>query len=258
LARGTRERNQHPRLHHHLFSSLLFFCFHQVGVGTREAPKDVARVLSGYNDMIMARLYDHEHLLELADYSDIPVINGLTDYNHPCQIMADALTIIEQRGTLDGAKISYIGDGNNIVHSWLRLATRFNIKFFCICPPGYTPDAKTVELVKNSGVGQVTITSDLNEAQGSDVVYTDVWASMGQKHEFEERFKKFQGYRVDSKVMELAGPQAVFMHCLPAERGIEVTDEVMESKQSIVFQEAENRMWAQMAVMTHALGCENI
>ncbi|CAG9465743.1 unnamed protein product [Pedinophyceae sp. YPF-701] len=227
----------------------------EAGVGKREAPKDVARVLSRYNNMIMARLFDHEHILELARYAEVPVINGLTDYNHPCQIMADAQTLIEARGSLEGSKVVYVGDGNNIVNSWLRLAARFPFEFVCVSPEGYTPDPATVALAENSPVGStVLVTSDTDAVKGADVIYTDVWASMGQKAEAAERFKKFQGFTVDEAMMAKAGPQAFFMHCLPAERGIECTDGVIESDRSIVFSEAENRMWAQMGVMLHMMG----
>ena len=225
------------------------------GVGNREAVKDVARVLSGYHDMVMARLYGHADILELAQFSAVPVINGLTDYNHPCQIMADALTILEDRGSFDGCKVAYVGDGNNIVHSWVRLAAVLPFEFVCVCPPGYEPDAATLALAAQ-GPGRVTVTNDMAGVKGADYVYTDVWASMNNKNEFDQRVKDFQGYTVTREVMALAGRDAGFLHCLPAERGVECTDEVIESKRSLVFPEAENRMWAQMGVMVHCMGKE--
>jgi ornithine carbamoyltransferase len=198
----------------------------------------------------MARLFAHSDLLELANYSDSPVINGLTDYNHPCQIMADALTMMETVGRVDDTKVVYVGDGNNITHSWIRLAARYSLDFVCACPPGYEPDAATVAAANAAGVGRVTISHDPREAvKGADVVYTDVWASMGQKAEAAERMKKFQGFCVDEALMAAAGPQAWFQHCLPAERGVETTDGVVESPRSVVFQEAENRMHAQVRKM---------
>jgi ornithine carbamoyltransferase len=152
-------------------------------VGKREPVKDIARVVSGYNDMIMARLFEHAHILELAEYATVPVVNGLTDYNHPCQIMADIFTIREHRGNLDDLKIAYIGDGNNVVHSWLRLAARLPFHFVCACPEGYTPDEDTVELARDTGLSTIDIVQDPEAAaRDADVVYTDVWASMGQKH----------------------------------------------------------------------------
>eukprot|EP00850_Spirogloea_muscicola_P017350 SM000148S01027 [mRNA] locus=s148:177875:182261:- [translate_table: standard] len=230
-----------------------------IQLGKREETRDIARVLSGYNDMIMARLFAHQDLLDLAKYASIPVINGLTDYNHPCQIMADALTIIEHLGKLEGIKVVYVGDGNNIVHSWLRLAMVVPFHFVCACPKGFEPDAATVEAVRTSGAGTVEISNDpLDAVRGADVVYSDVWASMGQKEEASKRMQLFQGFQVNEGMMEQAGKQAVFMHCLPAERGTEVTDGVIEAPYSIVFQQAENRMHAQNAVMLHCRMDDNI
>ena len=227
-----------------------------IQLGSREPTEDIARVLSRYNDIIMARLFDHQDVIDLAEYSSVPVINGLTDYNHPCQIMADILTIKEHFGRYEDLKIVYVGDGNNIVHSWLRLANRFKLDFVCACPEGYEPDAATCDLVRANGVSNLTISHDPMEAvKGADVIYTDVWASMGQKEEAAARKKAFQGFTVDAKMMAAAGPQCKFMHCLPAERGIECTGEVVESAASIIFDEAENRMHAQNGVMLHALGC---
>jgi ornithine carbamoyltransferase len=224
-------------------------------VGKREPVKDIARVVSGYNDMIMARLFEHAHILELAEYATVPVVNGLTDYNHPCQIMADIFTIREHRGNLDDLKIAYIGDGNNVVHSWLRLAARLPFHFVCACPEGYTPDEDTVELARDTGLSTIDIVQDPEAAaRDADVVYTDVWASMGQKHEIEERKQRFKGYQVNESLMALARDDAVFMHCLPAERGLEVTDAVMESEASVVFTQAENRMHTQNAIMLKLAG----
>tara|TARA_Y100000814_G_C12273544_1_gene382658 strand:- start:20 stop:934 length:915 start_codon:yes stop_codon:yes gene_type:complete len=230
----------------------LFLGPNDIGIGKREAIKDISRLFSRYNDMIMARLFDHEHILELAEYSDIPVINGLTDYNHPCQILADIMTVWEHRGNLENLKITYLGDGNNIVHSWLQLACRLPLHFVCCNPSGFDPDQKTVQMVNDSKISTFESSHDpLSAVMGSDVIYTDVWASMGQKEEAKEREKIFADYQVNMKLLESTGKETLFMHCLPAERGREVTDEVMESKNSIVFDEAENRMHAQNAVMVY-------
>lgn len=227
-----------------------------IQLGKREPTNDIARVISRYNDMIMARLFGHQDIMDLAEYSTSPVINGLTDYNHPCQIMADALTIKEHVGRYEDVKVTYVGDGNNIVHSWLRLAAVMRMDFVCACPVGFEPDAATVELARAAGLSKITITHDAFEGvKGADVVYTDVWASMGQKEEAEERKKLFHGFQVNDELMAAAGPQAKFMHCLPAERGIECTNSVMESAASIVFDQAENRMHAQNGIMLHAMGC---
>lgn len=225
-----------------------------IQMGKREETRDVARVLSGYNDIIMARLFAHQDIVDLAKYASVPVINGLTDYNHPCQIMADALTMVEHIGRIENTKVVYVGDGNNIVHSWLLLAAVLPLHFVCACPKGFEPDAKTVEIARSAG-SKIEITNDPKEAvKGADVVYTDVWASMGQKEEAEYRKQVFQGFMVDEALMEIAGPKAFLMHCLPAERGVEVTDGAIEAPNSIVFPQAENRMHAQNAIMLHVLG----
>lgn len=221
-----------------------------IGIGKREAVKDIARVFSRYNDIIMARLFEHKHMLELAKHATIPVVNGLTDYNHPCQIMADILTILEHRGNIDDPKIVYVGDGNNIVNSWLKLAERLSLDFVCACPEGFEPDKDTVASAREIGISDITITHDLKDAvKNADVIYTDVWASMGQKDEAEAREKLFADFQVNENIMKLTGKETYFMHCLPAERGREVTDGVMEADYSIVFDQAENRMHAQNAIM---------
>ena len=221
-----------------------------IGIGKREAVKDISRVLSGYNDMIMARLFDHKHMIELAKYASKPVINGLTDFNHPCQIMADILTVYEKKGNLNNLKIAYVGDGNNIVHSWLNLSLRLPLHFTCVCPEGYEPDKKLISLVNKSNLSTVEISHDpIKGVHEADVIYTDVWASMGQKEEVEERENIFKNFQVNSNMLESTGKNTFFMHCLPAERGREVTDNVMESSNSIVFDQAENRMHAQNAIM---------
>jgi ornithine carbamoyltransferase len=219
------------------------------GIGKREATKDIARVAAGYNDMVMARLFAHEDLLTLADYSDVPVINGLTDYNHPCQLMADALTMWEELGRLEGTKCTYVGDGNNMVHSWMRLAKMFDLDFTCACPESYSPDPDTLEncVAVNPNI---RVTHDpVAAVEGADVVYTDVWASMGQKDEAEQRKKEFKGFCVDEAMMARRAEGGIFLHCLPAERGTETVDAVLEADYSKVFQQAENRMWAQIGVM---------
>ena len=233
----------------------LFLGPNDIGIGKREAIKDISRLFSRYNNMIMARLFDHEHILELAKYSSIPVINGLTDYNHPCQIMADIFTIWEHKERFEELKICYVGDGNNVVHSWLHLASKLSINFVCICPEGFTPDEKIVKLAKNGGCSEIEISHEpYSSVQNADIVYTDVWASMGQKEEAEAREKIFQPFQVNKKLMDATGGSACFMHCLPAERGREVTDGVMEADYSIVFDQAENRLHVQNAIMVSLAG----
>ena len=222
----------------------LFLGPNDIGIGKREAIKDISRLFSRYNDVIMARLFDHQHIVELAEYADIPVINGLTDYNHPCQIMTDILTVWEHRGNLDNLKVCYMGDGNNIVNSWLQLATRFSMHFVCCGPEGYEPDSETVNMVNDSDLSSYELSHDpLSAVKDADIIYTDVWASMGQKEEAEEREKIFAPFQVNRTLIESTGKDTLFMHCLPAERGREVTDSVMESSNSIVFDQAE-RSWS--------------
>ncbi len=221
-----------------------------IGIGAREAVKDVARVLSRYNDIIMARLFEHSHIVELAAYSEAPVINGLTDYNHPCQIMTDAFTILEHRGSIDGLKIVYIGDGNNVANSWINFAAKVPIDLVICSPSNYEPDNKTLQNARDAGLGRIEIINDpIAAVKNADVVYTDVWASMGQEDEAETRRKIFKPYQVNSHLLSFASKNALVMHCLPAHRGDEITDEVIESPQSIVFDEAENRLHVQKAIM---------
>ena len=232
----------------------LFLGPNDIGIGKRESIADIARVLSRYNDMIMARLFDHAHMLELAKYATVPVLNGLTDYNHPCQIMADILTVLEHRKSLDDLKITYVGDGNNIVHSWLALAMRIPFNFTIACPENYKPDMDMVKKAQKAGVSEIHVSHKPYDAvKGADVIYTDVWASMGQKEEAEKRRRDFRAFRVNAELMAATGKKTYFMHCLPAERGIEVTDEVCDADYSIIFDEAENRMFSQNAIMVHLL-----
>ena len=233
----------------------LFLGPNDIGIGKREAIKDISRLLSRYNDIIMARLFDHSHILDLAENSTIPVINGLTDYNHPCQVMSDIFTIWETRGSLDDLKVTYVGDGNNIVHSWLHLSQKFPMEFVCACPENYEPNSDTVNGSSGAGVSSVSVSHDpTNSVKNTDVVYTDVWASMGQKDEAEMREKIFQSFQVNEDLMAATGKNTLFMHCLPAERGREVTDEVIEADYSIVFEQAENRLHVQYAIMVTLAG----
>lgn len=233
----------------------LYLAPQDIGIGTREAVKDVARVVARYNDMIMARLFAHSDIEEMARYADVPVINGLTDYNHPCQIMADAFTVLEHRGRVDDLKIVYVGDGNNIAHSWINLAARVPFHLVICTPRDYQPDAATLEKARAAGLSEIEITSDPDTAAaGADVLYTDVWASMGQEAEAEARKAIFKPYQVNMEMVKKAKDDVLVMHCLPAHRGDEITDEVMESANSIVFDEAENRMHVQKAIMVKLAG----
>ena len=227
-----------------------------VGIGKRESVADIARVVSRFNDVIMARLFNHQDIIDLAKYSDVPVINGLTDFNHPCQIMADLFTIYEKLGRYEDFKIAYLGDGNNIVHSWLKLSTRLKFKLNIATPEGYEPDSGSITEAISIRTSDIELFNNPFEAvKGADVIYTDVWASMGQKEEAEYRRRMFDRYQVNSELMSATGrDDTLFMHCLPAERGVEVTDEICDSPNSIIFDQAENRMHAQNAIMLMVCG----
>lgn len=224
-----------------------------IGLGTRESPTDVARNLSRWVDLIMVRTFAHQIVLELAEQATVPVINGLSDLSHPCQILADCLTLIEQRGRLDGLRIAFVGDGNNVVNSWLNVAAKLPISFRLACPPGYEPDAELLAAAQKAG-GDIRISHALPDAvDGADVVYTDVWTSMGQEDESAARQQTFAPYQVNAEVLALAKPEALVMHCLPAHRGQEISAEVLDGPQSIVLEQAENRLHVQKAVMVWLL-----
>jgi len=227
----------------------------ETNFGKRETIPDVARVLSRYVDGLMARLFGHEDIVELAQYASVPVINGLTDFSHPCQILGDMLTILEHRKNFDHLIVTYIGDGNNVANSWVTMAMKIPFTFRIACPEGYEPDKKMVEQANQSKVGRVEIYREpMQAAKGAHVLYTDVWASMGQEAEAEMRRQIFKGYCIDGALLKAAAPDAKFMHCLPAHRGEETVDEVMESPQSIIFDQAENRLHIQKAIMVKLMG----
>lgn len=224
-----------------------------IGLGTRESPADVSRNLSRWVDLIMVRTFSHEVVLELAQHATIPVINGLSDLLHPCQILADCLTLIEQRGQLDGLRIAFVGDGNNVVNSWLNAASRLPIAFRLACPVGYEPNAEILASARQAGA-DIVVTQSLEDAVcGADAVYTDVWTSMGQEQESAARREAFRPYQVNANVMALAKPDALVMHCLPAHRGEEITEDVLDGPRSVVLDQAENRLHAQKAVMVWLL-----
>ena len=221
-----------------------------IGLGKRESASDLAQLFSRYNDLIMARVFSHQDILDFETHATVPVINGLTDYNHPCQILTDMFTVWEQKqDTFDNLKIVYVGDGNNIVNSWMRLAAILPFKFVCVCPEGYGPDSDTMKFANDTGISNVSVSHSLGAVQNADVIYTDVWASMGQKEEIDERMKIFSPFQVNSDLVKNAKDDYLFMHCLPAERGREVTDNVIDSDNSIVFEQAENRLHIQNAIM---------
>ena len=231
----------------------LFLSGRDIQLGRGETIADTARVISRMVDGIMIRTFSHQEVLDLAEYSTIPIINGLTDLLHPCQVLADLMTIQEHKGRLAGLKLAYVGDGNNMAHSLMFGGAKMGLHVVIASPPGYKPDPKIVALAqadaKNNG-GCVEVVDDPLEAvKGADVLYTDVWASMGQEEEAQVRMAAFRGYQINSNTLKLANPSAIVLHCLPAHRGEEITDDVIEGAQSVVFDEAENRLHAQKAIM---------
>ena len=226
-----------------------------VQLGVRESVSDAARVLDRYVDGVVARLRSHEDLVRLADASEKPVINGLTDRSHPCQVLADLMTIEEVHGDLRAQHVVYIGDGNNIATSLIEASALSGFALTVISPPGHQPPASVLERARSidSGTHTVALTDDITNLDGATAIYTDVWTSMGQEREQQARRKAFMRYQVNQAVMDMA-PNAVFMHCLPAHRGEEVTDEVIDGPRSVVFQQAGNRLYAQMALMSEIFG----
>lgn len=226
----------------------------QIRLGERESVPDVARNLERWVDGIIARTFSHEAVVDLARYAHVPVVNALTDKLHPCQVVADAQTLREHRGDLGSLKLAFVGDGNNVCASWLNFAARVPINVTVVCPPGYEPDPGILAFATREAKGRIEVTHDIEAGvRGSDAVYTDVWASMGQEDESAARQKVFAPFQVNRALMALAKPDALFLHCLPAKRGLEVTDEVMDGPQSIVFDEAENRLHAQKAILVQLI-----
>ena len=229
-----------------------------IRLGQRETVQDAARNLERWVDGIIARTFSHRTVERLAHYSRVPVINGLSDGHHPVQILCDLFTLWEKRRSLMGMRVAFIGDGNNVCHSWLQGAAKMGLHFTLACPPGYEPDpavmTRAQEQAKASGA-RLSLTHDPGAAaRGVDVLYTDVWASMGQEEDHAQRLRDFQGFQLDRGMVQQAGPDVLVMHCLPAHRGEEITDEVMDGPHSIVFDQAENRLHMQKAILVTLLG----
>jgi ornithine carbamoyltransferase len=240
---GTIELGGHP----------LFLSSRDIQLGRGEPIRDMARVLSRYVDGIMIRTFAHADVEELARFATVPVINGLTDLLHPCQVLADLLTMREAVGGWEGKTVAWVGDGNNMANSWMHAAGVLGFELRLACPEGYEPDRGIFE--RNKALTRILITEDPEEAvAGAHVVTTDVWASMGQEAEAEGRRQAFLGYQVDGALLRLADPKAIFLHCLPAHRGEEVTEEVLEGPQSRVWDEAENRLHVQKALLAMLMG----
>jgi ornithine carbamoyltransferase len=241
----------------HLGGDALYLSPEEIGLGKREAISDIARVMSGYVDAIMARVFDHQHVVELARWAVIPIINGLSDYNHPCQALADALTIQEKFGSLNGLKVAYVGDGNNVAVSLMHVSAKLGADFIIASPPGYELDPKAVEIGRQIAAqtgSRITLLQDPHEAvRGVHVIYTDTWTSMGQEEETEKRARVFPPYQVNAALVAEADAEAIVMHCLPAHRNQELTDEVADGPHSVIFPQAHNRLHAQKALLVRLL-----
>lgn len=241
----------------HLGGDALYLSPSEIGLGKRESIADVARVISGYVDIIMARVFEHEHVLELAKWADIPVINGLSDYNHPCQAMADALTIIEEFGTLKDLNVTFIGDGNNVAVSLLNICVKLGANFTQSGPEGYDMLPSAVEIGKQIAVetgSKIRFTRDPHEAvKNAHVIYTDTWTSMGQEEEAKKREAVFPPFQVNENLVNEADKNAIVLHCLPAHRGQEITDAIADGSHSRLFPQAHNRLHAQKAIIVNLL-----
>jgi ornithine carbamoyltransferase len=242
----------------HFGGDALYLSPQEIGLGKRESVADVARVLSGYVDVLMARVFAHQNVVELAKWADIPVINGLSDYNHPCQGMADALTIQEKFGELKGLNVVFVGDANNVAVSLLHICAKLGAHFTIANPDGYDLNPKAVALAREIAAAsgsRITFLRDPQQAvQGAHVIYTDTWTSMGQEEEAKTREKVFPPYQVNDALLEKARPEAIVLHCLPAHRGQEITDEVADGPHSMLFPQAHNRLHAQKAIIVRLMG----
>jgi len=227
----------------------------EIGIGKRESIHDIAKVMSRYVSLIIIRTFEQAEVEELAEHATVPVINALTNLLHPCQIMGDALTIMEYMGFIDNAAIAYVGDGNNITNSWLNFSKKVTLDLRIATPADCRPDERILKAAIDANVSRITITDDPMEAvPGANIIYTDVWASMGEKDKADEKAEKLKNFQVNQKMLERAKENVMVMHCLPAERGKEITDEVMDGPHSIVFDQAENRLHIQKAIMLFLMG----
>ncbi|RLI60676.1 MAG: ornithine carbamoyltransferase [Candidatus Asgardarchaeum californiense] len=254
---STRTRVSFEMAMHQLGGTAIYLGWKDLQLGRGETIADTARVLSRYVDGIMARVFSHNDLIELAKYSKVPVINGLSDMYHPCQILADLLTILEKKGSLKGIKLTYVGDGNNVCNSLLIGATKMGMNIFVATPQGYEPPKEVIDLAlansKKSGSTVKILNDPIEAVKNADVIYTDVWVSMGMEEEKEKRMKVFPPYQVNQKLLSHAKDDVIVMHCLPAHRGLEITDDVIDGKHSVVWDEAENRLHAQKALLALTL-----
>jgi ornithine carbamoyltransferase len=241
----------------HLGGDALYLSPAEIGLGKRESIADIARVLAGYVDAIMARVFDHAHILELARWSTVPVINGLSDFNHPCQALADALTIYENFGAIKGLNVAFVGDGNNVAVSLMHICSKLGANFKIATPKGYELPTEIVKNAKDfaevSGSEIIQLNDPHQAVKGADVIYTDTWTSMGQEEEIKIRESIFPPFQVNDRLVSEAKPNVIVMHCLPAHRGQEITDDVADGPHSVLFPQAHNRLHAQKAILVQLL-----
>lgn len=252
---STRTRVSFEVSMYHLGGDVIYMGTQETQLARGEPLSDMARVLSRYVDGMVVRCTTHTHLEELARYSGVPVINGLTDLYHPCQVLSDLVTIVERKGELRGLKIAWVGDGNNVAHSWINVASMMGFHLHLACPKDYEPRADIIDRALEVAKGRIIVTHDPKEAvRGADIIYTDVWTSMGQESEQQRRVRDFRDYQLNEVLLSYAKDDVMVMHCLPAHRGEEITHEVIEGRHSVIFDQAENRLHLQKALLEMLLG----
>jgi len=247
---STRTRVSFEAAMYGLGGQVIFLSAKETQLARSEPLKDTALVMSRYVDGLVVRTFGQEVVTELARYATIPVINALTDRFHPCQVLSDVMTVIEKKGQLEKLKVAWIGDGNNMANSWVQAAARFGFELVLACPPGYEPREDILQAAQQEPGARISVVRDPVEAvQGADAINTDVWASMGQESEYKERLRVFQGFLVDTKLLSYAKPDCIVLHCLPAHRGEEISEEVLEGRQSVAFDQAENKLHIHKAIL---------
>jgi len=252
---STRTRVSFEGAMYGLGGQVIFLSAKETQLARSEPLKDTARVMSRYVDGLVVRTYGQEVVTELARYSTIPVINALTDLFHPCQILSDVMTVIEKKGSMDGLRVAWVGDGNNMANSWIQAAARMRFQLVLACPPGYMPNRDVLQEAQQEAAGLITVVHDpVEAARGADVINTDVWASMGQESEQQEREEIFQEFQVDGQLLGHAKSDCIVLHCLPAHRGEEISEEVLEGKQCVAFDQAENKLHIHRAILEKHIG----
>jgi ornithine carbamoyltransferase len=259
LKPSTRTRVSFEAAIYRLGGQAMFMTAKDTQISRKEPLADMARVMDRYIDALVIRTFAQQDVADLAKYASIPVVNALTDTFHPCQVLADLLTIKEKRGSIDNLTVAWVGDGNNVANSWINAAARLGFTLNLACPSGYEPDKEMMDWAKSQGKGKITLIPDAKKAvANADVLYTDVWASMGQEAEAEKRLNAFRDFQINAKLLAAAPAHAIVLHCLPAHRGEEITEDVLEGPQSAVFDQAENRLHLQMALLDWLIGSKKL